>query len=62
MNWQPIDTAPKDGKTILLAWDQWGWEYSVAFYEGGAWVDDSSEKQIHHPEYWAPLTPPVADA
>lgn len=57
-NWQPIETAPKDG-TKILACDRWGlctvihryfddWCLSVT---GGTYDDNTWD----NPEYWMPL-------
>jgi molybdopterin-guanine dinucleotide biosynthesis protein A len=34
-NWQPIETAPKDGTAVLVAWDNERWHPLVCHYEGG---------------------------
>lgn len=34
MNWQPIETAPKDGNSILLAWVEAGiWRFAVGCWD-----------------------------
>lgn len=59
MNWQPIETAPKDG-TPVLVWDESGGMY-VAYYCTfvRAWIDQQRDEW---PEYkikmWHPLPPP----
>jgi hypothetical protein len=58
--WQPIETAPKDGADILLAGEDWvslgGWKGSVP---KGWWRDHvcSADYQIAecHPTHWMPL-------
>ncbi len=59
MNWQPIETAPKDGTQVLLwigghsePWAQTG------FFEGGYWLDSYEGIDLSSPTHWMPLPPP----
>jgi hypothetical protein len=73
MDWQPIETAPKDGRGILLFADgevwlgRWGYsEPSGSYAEEKEWVTPSEgpgyNSQIENPTHWMPLpTPPVPD-
>lgn len=50
--WQPIDTAPKDGTTIL-AWDSI--EHELMFWDNGYWrIDDLDEVPLQ-PTHWTPI-------
>ena len=57
MNWQPIETAPKDGTPVLV----WDGDLYVAFYcvTFKLWID---QQRSEWPEYeikmWHPLPPP----
>jgi len=61
--WQPIETAPRDG-TYILAWVRpvWGVQYLriVTFYHG-QWVDscDLSPEDCTH---WMPLPEPPKES
>lgn len=62
MEWQPIETAPKDG-TRILAWDgrsihvaYWGWDNPanrLAWLGGHCRID-----HIDQPTHWMPLPEP----
>lgn len=59
-DWQPIETAPKDGCTILIAGQYGGigvWYVETSFYQPpGHW----SGRKIDPPSHWMPLPlPPV---
>lgn len=66
MEWQPIETAPRDGTVILAYWpsSSWGDGYTyihpVVFYDG-QWIHDwdRDEETTLDPTHWMPLpTPP----
>lgn len=53
MNWQPIETAPKDGQAFV-SWD--GEQYDIVHFSGATrgWVGcDGTAKPTH----WMPLLP-----
>jgi len=61
--WQPIETAPKDGTDILVAFPKnVGWLQIVRWWEkktGFQWVDGYTCKRIwNSPTHWQPLPPP----
>jgi len=57
MEWQTIDTAPKDGTIV----DVWAWmRYTNARYLNGVWEFDSpdsgyTEDIPNNPTHWMPL-------
>lgn len=63
--WQPIETAPRDGRRILLAREGWveigRWLPDYAAYEGapaGAWMDDydnGGPEDRGWPTHWMPI-------
>lgn len=72
MDWQPIETAPKDGTLILTFYPELhGQErYSLRYWSRGdwgnikeAWSDQWRQiKPSNDPTFWAPLpSPPVAE-
>lgn len=67
--WQPIETAPRDGTPVLLAWADSALAIAVwqnrnenleadTYYEG--WVDqfDFVAMSVDAPTYWMPLPAP----
>lgn len=65
MNWQPINTAPKDETTVLL-----GWDYlqivGLAYWhtERDDWwaLDGDTSYYTKNPTHWMPLPePPIKE-
>lgn len=61
--WQPIETAPKDGTEILTAEFREGeWDRVVCFYNedryGGGWEAREYDAFDQNPTYWMPLSQP----
>ena len=61
--WQPIETAPKDGRTIL-GWDRLAtraytmrWGHSVSIYVLREWWGEGGAER---PTHWMPLPKPPA--
>jgi hypothetical protein len=63
MNWQPIDTAPKDGTDILVACGPNGDPmFGVAYWAFGAWRlwwDVEKPGTIANPHTWPTLWAPL---
>lgn len=63
MEWQPIETAPKNGEVILLAnaKDEWVWTASYDDETGFADfinVEDLPDEPTNNPTHWMPLPEP----
>lgn len=65
--WQPIATAPKDGKPVLVfhaacaKWSKVG-PVRVASWRGGCWRGDSTFLGVDGVTHWMPIpTPPEHD-
>ncbi len=63
--WQPIETAPKDGTRVLAArkWKKGQWVYRIAHWADrglGNWVSDPGEWLVQ-PTHWQPLPPAPED-
>lgn len=57
MEWQPIETAPKDG-TDILVFNKFSKEQLVVFWDNGAWVFATNRDKcqiITNAHYWMPL-------
>jgi len=66
MNWQPIETAPKDGTLILTYSKDYRAEYSVSYWceFDKAWETDFRQKGAYQQvdaEYWMPLPEPPTE-
>jgi hypothetical protein len=62
--WKPIETAPRDGKSILVAWDEriaivaWQFQPNADWTESYSyWALDSADVDIdiNVPTHWMPL-------
>jgi hypothetical protein len=60
MDWQLIETAPKDGREILGAQycKDGTWIYGVMHWDGAIWADFFEEAGTNLATHWAPITPP----
>ena len=58
--WQPIETAPKDGTLICGAW-MYGsrWETRALYWNGHDWECPTGD-WYYDPTHWMPLPPPEA--
>ena len=70
MDWQKIETAPKDGTVVLTYDPRWQPPLTASFYEfppgsGAKWRltwDDTEKYGRHEPTHWMPLpAPPESD-
>lgn len=56
--WQPIETAPKDGEYVPVAWRH---DDRVVIDAGsprdGAWFDTYGNRFTVAPKYWMPIPP-----
>jgi len=67
--WQPIETAPKDGKWVLVYVNAWGrHEFAVCFFRDDKWVyvdsnfeDINEDIEFGAPTHWMPLPEPPKD-
>jgi hypothetical protein len=62
MNWQPIETAPKDGRRIIAWFGANSEKYAESVYwlpEGGCWVwSQDGDSPRTPPTHWMPLPEP----
>lgn len=64
--WQPIVTAPKDGKEIILYGEAFrynprsslGWKVVVCWYESGMWQTGFINMLMLKPTHWMSLPEP----
>jgi len=61
-DWQPIETAPRDGTYVLGCYDNGrGWEYRVVCWTGWQpypWSEAETEWAEDRVNYWKPLPEP----
>lgn len=71
MEWQPIETAPKNGKEVLVCrkFDSGSASYAVASFNGDEWRDMGDigwagmyGDDGNQPTHWMPLPEPPAGA
>lgn len=62
--WQPIETAPKDGTDILLSGphSNHGWVIKSARFWIGSWWSNGNRGIGPDPSHWMPLPAPPAVA
>jgi hypothetical protein len=66
MEWQPIETAPKDAKTVIVycAFSDlvnaayWGGGLDEQHHEAWYWVWSDPPETDCHPTHWMPLPDP----
>lgn len=59
MNWLPIESAPKDGTSILV----WDGSATIAHWLGDEWVNECSDEylMVSPVTHWMPLPEPPAE-
>ena len=69
-DWQPIETAPKDGTEVLLWTDEYPRVVSASYREFGEWegwtftdeaLADIQPEGPREPSHWMPLPPPPSE-
>ena len=73
--WQPIETAPRDGRLLVLCWSDWDgqsrhyqpvvgwWQSCETLSEGGEWVQWSlGLESCHGVSHWMALPPGPEDS
>ena len=66
MAWKPIETAPKDGRAVLLWWPHWFHDPHPGFYLYNQWHSDKAlfswpageASSDPGPQAWMPLPSP----
>lgn len=64
MNWQPIETAPKD--QVIDLFTSWfpnkagfkGLRWADCYFHNGKWICKCGSKEIKNPSHWMPLPEP----
>lgn len=60
--WQPIESAPKDGRCLLAVATDDGWDFAVLQRDArGNWIHEGEPTFCHgyyyRPKFWMPLPP-----
>jgi hypothetical protein len=59
MEWQPIETAPKDGTPALFyERNTYDYEIHLGYYDKGSWWNNLFEPYRFYPTHWMPLPEP----
>ena len=59
--WQPIDSAPKDGTPVLLWWPYWSRRPTIGYWKHSQWVAENAlDGDSDPPVAWMPLPSPPA--
>lgn len=63
IDWQPIETAPKDGRSVLVWWEHWALRPIVAYYhyQDGWLASEKLGSEGGGPTHWMPLPDPPGD-
>lgn len=58
--WQPIETAPRDGTVVMLWWPYWRSRTVIGYYQSiaGTWCSNEALSDHEPPTHWQPLPPP----
>lgn len=59
VEWQPIETAPKDGRKVLVWHPGFGLDYLVMYWLEGDWREPKDGARLKSPPtHWAAVPPP----
>jgi hypothetical protein len=70
MTWQPIETAPRDGRWVLGYWPACSFEgriipmkwYDSSYLDGPYWLDAADSRDFTQPTHWMTLPNPPQEA
>ena len=65
-DWQPIETAPKDGTWILIFRGHdadWTFNYALVYWDDHfmCWHDGDYHSDYYRPNHWMPLSEPPSE-
>ncbi len=61
MKWQPIETSPKDGTTVLAWRKHAGIPFFIRYNYQYEWFEDDNRNHVYDLTHWMPLPPPPED-